>query len=101
MISSYAKKLSTKALTNRLSRQPFNTIIINELSRRANKVHKCKIEAFKRLERERIKTKLSFGYKHEAYFTEKEALATPIYRFDNLSSSEKKIYNGTIKSCRI
>ena len=44
MIPSLAKKLTTEMLTSRLQRQPFNQTIINELSKRANRVSKCEIE---------------------------------------------------------
>ena len=103
MIVSLARKLSTETLTNRLVKQPFNITIINELSKRANKVSKCEIEGKKRLEKELEKyaSKLNLGYKNEAYFTEEEMLKEHNYTFESLSSSEKKIYNGITKSCRI
>ena len=41
-------------------------------------------------------TSLYFGYKHEAYQTEEEALKSKIYDYEGLSESEKQIYN-TIK----
>lgn len=103
MEASLARKLSTETLTNRLQRQPFNQTIINELSKRANKVHKCQINARILIEKEMIKyqSKLSLGYKNEAYFTEEEMLSEYNYTFESLSSSEKAIYNGMVKSCRI
>jgi len=103
MEESLARKLSTETLTNRLHRQPFNKTIINELSKRANKVHKCQINARMILDKELLKfnTKLSLGHKNEAYFTEEEMLSEHNYTFETLSSSEKAIYNGMNKTCRI
>lgn len=103
MIPSLAKKLTTEMLTTRLQRQPFNQTIINELSKRANRVSKCEIEGRKRLEKEleKFSTKLSLGYKNEAYFTEKEMLSEHNYTFEDLSISERQIYNNAVKSCRI
>ena len=103
MIVSLARKLSTETLTNRLVKQPFNQTIINELSKRANRVSKCEIEGRKRLEKEleKFSTKLSLGYKNEAYFTEEEMLKEHNYTFEDLSISERQIYNNAVKSCRI
>jgi hypothetical protein len=103
MTSELARKLSTETLTNRLHKQPFNVTILKELNKRATKVHKCQIEGLKRMELEklRMQTKVGLGYKNEAYDSEENMLATPIYTFESLSSEEKKIYNGMIKSCKI
>ena len=103
MIPSLAKKLTTEMLTSRLQRQPFNQTIINELSKRANRVSKCEIEGRKRLEKEleKFSTKLSLGYKNEAYFTEEEMLKEHNYTFEDLSISERQIYNNAVKTCRI
>ena len=103
MIVSLARKLSTETLTNRLVKQPFNQTIINELSKRANRVSKCEIEGRKRLEKEleKFSTKLSLGHKNEAYFTEYEMLKEHNYTFEDLSISERQIYNNAVKSCRI
>jgi hypothetical protein len=46
-------------------------------------------------------TPVHFGYKNETYATEKEMLSEHNYTFESLSSSEKHIYNGMNKSCRI
>jgi hypothetical protein len=54
-----------------------------------------------RLEKEKFKTKVGLGYKNEAYATEEEMLCTPVYRFEDLSPSEKAIYNNAVKFCRI
>ena len=103
MIVSLARKLSTETLTNRLVKQPFNKTIINELSKRANRVSKCEIEGRKRLEKEleKFSTKLSLGYKNEAYMTEYEMLKEHNYTFEDLSISERQIYNNAVKICRI
>ena len=103
MIVSLARKLSTETLTNRLVKQPFNITIINELSKRANKVSKCEIEGKKRLEKELEKyaSKLNLGHKNEAYFTEEEMLKEHNYTFEDLSISERQIYNNAVKICRI
>jgi hypothetical protein len=103
MTPDYARKLATEDLTRRLQRQPFNTAILNELNRRATRISKCQIEGQKRLDKEKAKyfSKAIIGYKNEAYFLEEEMLATPVYTFESLSSEEKKIYNGMIKSCKI
>lgn len=103
MIPSLAKKLSTEMLTNRLQRQPFNQTIINELSKRANRVSKCEIEGRKRIEKEleKFSTKLHLGYKNEAYATEDEMLKEHNYTFEELSISERQIYNNAVKFCRI
>jgi hypothetical protein len=103
MDKNLARKLSTETLTNRLQKQPFNTTILNELNKRANKIFKCQINARILIEKEMIKhnTKLSLGHKNEAYFTESEMLSEPIYTFESLSSSEKEIWNGRIKYCKI
>ena len=39
--------------------------------------------------------------KYEYSLTEEEMLSEPVYTFESLSSEEKKIYNGMVKSCRI
>ena len=103
MIVSLARKLSTETLTNRLVKQPFNKTIINELSKRANRVSKCEIEGRKRLEKEldKFSTKLHLGHKNEAYFTEEEMLKEHNYTFEDLSISERQIYNNAVKTCRI
>ena len=103
MDQNLARKLPTETLTRRLQRQPFNQTIINELSKRANRVHKCQINARILIEKEMLKhnTKLSLGHKNEAYFTESEMLSETFYTFESLSSEEKKIYNGIVKTCRI
>jgi len=103
MEENLVRKLPTETLTRRLQRQPFNQTIINELSKRANKVHKCQINARMILEKEMIKyqSKLSLGYKNEYYSTEEEMLSEPNYTFESLSSSEKAIWNDRIKTCRI
>ena len=96
MIPSLAKELTTEMLTTRLQRQPFNQTIINELSKRANRVSKCEIEGRKRLEKELEKyaSKLNLGYKNEAYMTEYEMLRGFTCTYADLSSNEKKIYNS-------
>jgi hypothetical protein len=103
MIPSLAKKLSTEMLTNRLQRQPFNQTIINELSKRANRVSKCEIEGRKRLEKEleKFSTKLHLGHKNEAYDSEENMLKEHNYTFEDLSPSERQIYNNAVKFCRI
>ena len=103
MIVSLARKLSTETLTNRLLKQPFNKTIINELSKRANRVSKCEIEGRKRLEKEleKFSTKLSLGYKNEAYDLEENMLKEHNYTFEDLSISERQIYNNAVKTCRI
>lgn len=103
MIPSLAKKLTTEMLTTRLQRQPFNQTIINELSKRANRVSKCEIEGRKRLEKEleKFSTKLSLGYKNEAYDSEENMLKEHNYTFEDLSISERQIYNNAVKICRI
>lgn len=103
MIPSLAKKLTTEMLTTRLQRQPFNQTIINELSKRANRVSKCEIEGRKRLEKEleKFSTKLSLGHKNEAYDSEENMLKEHNYTFEDLSISERQIYNNAVKICRI
>lgn len=103
MIVSLARELSTETLTNRLVKQPFNKTIINELSKRANRVSKCEIEGRKRLEKEleKFSTKLSLGYKNEAYDSEENMLKEHNYTFEDLSISERQIYNNAVKICRI
>jgi len=103
MIPSLAKKLSTEMLTNRLQRQPFNQTIINELSKRANRVSKCEIEGRKRIEKEleKFSTKLHLGYKNEAYATEDEMFNGFTCTYEDLSPSERQIYNNAVKFCRI
>jgi hypothetical protein len=103
MIVSLARKLSTETLTNRLVKQPFNRTIIDELSKRANRVSKCEIEGRKRLEKEleKFSTKLHLGHKNESYFTEEEMLSEHNYTFEDLSPSERQIYNNAVKSCKI
>jgi hypothetical protein len=95
MTPDYARKLSTETLTNRLHKQPFNVTILNELNKRATKVFKCEVQAKIRLEKELAKrsNRAVIGFKNEAYDSEENMLATPIYTFESLSSEEKKIYN--------
>ncbi len=95
------RSYSTVALVNQLIRNPHDLIIIDELQRRANHKPKCYKLAMIRLDKEKFKTKVGLGYKNEAYATEKEMLSTPVYKFEDLSPSEKAIYNGRIKTCRI
>ena len=95
------RSYSTIALVNKLTRNPHDLIIIDELQRRANHKLKCYKLAMIRLEKEKFKTKVGLGYKNEAYATEEEMLSTPVYRFEDLSSSEKAIYNNDVKFCKI
>jgi len=95
MTSDYARKLATEDLTRRLQRQPFNVTILKELNKRATKVHKCQIEGLKRLELEklRIQTKVGLGYKNEAYATEQEMINGFSCTYEDLSPSEKSLYD--------
>jgi len=95
------RSYTTIALVSKLTRNPNDIIIINELQRRANHKPKCYKLAMIRLDKEKFKTKVGLGYKNEAYYTEEEMLSTPVYRFEDLSPSEKAIYNGKVKTCRI
>jgi hypothetical protein len=57
-----------------------------------------------KLENEReynVSSKAVLGSKTTAYFTEEEMLSEHNYTFEMLSSSEKSIYNGMSKMCRI
>ena len=95
MTSELARKLSTETLTNRLHKQPFNVTILKELNKRATKVHKCQIEGLKRMELEklRMQAKAVLGYKNEAYFSESEMLTDFTCTYEDLSPSEKILYN--------
>jgi hypothetical protein len=95
MTSDYARKLATEDLTRRLQRQPFNTTILNELNKRATRVSKCQIEGQKRLDKEKAKyfSKAIIGYKDTAYATEQEMLNGFSCTYEDLSPSEKKIYD--------
>jgi len=95
MTSELARKLSTETLTNRLHKQPFNVTILKELNKRATKVHKCQIEGLKRMELEklRMQTKVGLGYKNEAYATEDEMINGFSCTYEQLSESEKSIYD--------
>lgn len=95
MTPDYARKLATEDLIRRLQRQPFNTAILNELNRRATRISKCQIEGQKRLDKEKAKyfSKAIIGYKNEAYFSEDEMLNVFSCKYEDLSPSEKSIYN--------
>ena len=95
MTSDYARKLSTDTLTNRLHKQPFNVTILNELNKRATKVFKCEILAKIRLEKELAKrsNRAVIGYKNEAYATEDEMINGFSCTYEQLSESEKILYN--------
>ncbi|NBQ17521.1 hypothetical protein EBU24_04340 [bacterium] len=95
MTPEYARKLATEDLTRRLQRQPFNTAILNELNRRAIRISKCQIEGQKRLDKEKAKyfSKAIIGYKDTAYATEEEMLTEFTCTYEDLSPSEKSIYN--------
>ncbi len=95
MTSDYAKKLSTDTLTNRLHKQPFNVTILNELNKRATKVFKCEIQAKICLEKELAKrsNRAVIGFKNEAYHTEDEMINGFSCTYEDLSESEKSIYN--------
>ena len=95
MTQEYARKLATEDLTRRLQRQPFNTTILNELNKRATRISKCKIEGQKRLDKEKAKyfSKAIIGYKDTEYATEEEMLNGFCARYEDLSPSEKAIYN--------
>jgi hypothetical protein len=103
MTSDYARKLSTEGLTNRLNKQPFNIAILNELKKRAAKVFKCEIQAKIRLEKEQQKyfKRAVIGYKNEAYDSEENMLRGFCARYEDLSPSERQIYNNDVKTCRI
>jgi hypothetical protein len=94
MTNELARKLSTETLTNRLHKQPFNVTILNELKKRATKVHKCQIEGLKRMELEklRMQTKVGLGYKNEAYDSEENMINGFSARYEQLSESEKAIF---------
>ena len=95
------RSYSTIALVNKLTRNPHDLIIIDELKRRANHKPKCYKSAMIRLEKEKFKTKVGLGYKNEAYFTELEMLNGFTCTFEDLSQSEKAIYNNAVKFCMI
>jgi len=95
------RSYSTVALVNQLIRNPHDLIIIDELQRRANHKPKCYKLAMIRLEKEKFKTKVGLGYKNEAYATEDEMLNGFTCTFEDLSPSERQIYNNRIKTCRI
>jgi hypothetical protein len=60
-------------------------------------------DAIMQLEREKRLsiTPICLGHKNEAYLSEIEMLTEHNYTFESLSSSEKNIYNGMNKTCRI
>lgn len=95
MTSELARKLSTETLTNRLHKQPFNVTILKELNKRATKVYKCQIEGLKRMELEKLRaqTKVGLGYKNEAYDSEENMINGFSCTYDDLSPSEKILYN--------
>ncbi len=95
MDPNYARKLSTETLTNRLNKQPFNVTILNELNKRATKVFKCEIQAKIRLEKELAKrsNRAVIGHKNEAYFTEYEMINGFSCTYEQLSESEKSIFD--------
>jgi cytochrome oxidase Cu insertion factor (SCO1/SenC/PrrC family) len=95
MTSDYARKLATEDLTRRLQRQPFNTTILNELNKRATRISKCQIEGQKRLDKEKAKyfSKAIIGYKDTSYATEQEMLNGFSCTYEDLSPSEKSIYD--------
>lgn len=95
MTSDYARKLSTDTLTNRLHKQPFNVTILKELNKRATKVFKCEIQAKIRLEKELAKrsNRAVIGCKNEAYDSEENMLRGFCARYEDLSPSEKSIYD--------
>jgi len=95
------RSYSTVALVNQLIRNPHDLIIIDELQRRANHKPKCYKLAMIRLDKEKFKTKVGLGYKNEAYATEEEMLKEHNYTFEDLSQSERQIYNNAVKFCRI
>ena len=95
MTNELARKLSTETLTNRLNKQPFNVTILKELNKRTTKVYKCEIQAKIRLEKELAKrsNRSVIGYKNEAYDSEENMLRGFCVRYEDLSPSEKSIYN--------
>jgi hypothetical protein len=95
------RSYSTIALVNQLIRNPHDLIIIDELQRRANHKPKCYKLAMIRLEKEKFKTKVGLGYKNEAYDSEENMLKEHNYTFEDLSPSERQIYNNAVKFCRI
>lgn len=95
MTNEYARKLSTEALENRLKKTPFNEVISRELNKRASKVFKCEIRAKIRLEKEQEKyfKRAIIGSKNESYATEEEMIDGFKCTYNDLSDSEKKIFN--------
>jgi hypothetical protein len=95
MTSELARKLSTETLTNRLHKQPFNVTILKELNKRATKVFKCEIQAKIRLEKELAKrsNRAVIGCKNEAYATEDEMISGFSCTYEQLSPSEKSIFD--------
>lgn len=95
MTPDYARKLSTEGLTNRLHKQPFNVTILNELKKRATKVFRCEVQAKIRLEKEQQKyfKRAVIGHKNEPYDSEENMLRGFCARYEDLSPSEKSIYN--------
>ena len=96
MTPEYAKKLSTETLEYRLKNRPYNYVIVRELYNRRTKEFKCQIEAQKILDKERSKfvTKLSLGYKQEAYYSEQEMINGFSCNYNDLSEQEKYIFNN-------
>jgi len=95
MTSELARKLSTETLTNRLHKQPFNVTILKELNKRATRISKCQIEGQKRLDKEKAKyfSKAVLGYKNAEYATEDEMINGFSCKYEDLSPSEKSIYD--------
>lgn len=89
-------KLSTENLTKKLLKSPNDIAILNELNKRAKRVFKCQLRAalYMDKQREKYNSKLMFGHKDEAYFTEEEMLKGFTCDVSELSKSEMLIYNS-------
>lgn len=99
-------RFNTQTLLDKLKSYEFDPEnylkIYNILKARQGGAVMCK-SAKMQLERE---TRLAvnpvhFGHKNEAYFTEEEMLSEHNYTFEELSISERQIYNHAVKFCKI
>jgi hypothetical protein len=99
-------RFNTQTLTDKLKSYEFDPEnylkIYNILKARQGGAVMCK-SAKMQLERE-VRLGINpvhFGHKNEAYDSEKNMLKEHSYTFEDLSPSERQIYNNAVKFCRI
>ena len=90
----YLKKVRKKIVDDPLKENVINYIILKRENRLVEYYSKESIKQLRKEKKEALdKNKIYFGYKNEAYHTEDEMIDGFKCTYDDLSESEKAMYN--------